>query len=78
MIEIPKGDWRIKGTWHRVVSEGKPKAILECPKCGKSASLDHHEISQDGSVLPSVVCTEEGCDFHEFIKLKNWHKCCHY
>lgn len=35
-------------------------------------AIKSHTITPDGTVLPSVVCTYEGCDFHEFIKLDEW------
>jgi hypothetical protein len=32
----------------------------------------NHTISSDGTVTPSVVCSIEGCGFHDFIKLEGW------
>jgi len=46
-------------------------ALFACPN-GHIGSLSDHEIADDGTVLPSVVCPHEGCDFHEFIKLEGW------
>jgi hypothetical protein len=34
--------------------------------------IDEHEIAADGTVTPSVVCTESGCDFHDFVRLEGW------
>lgn len=47
------------------------KVIIKCPTCDLRLGLTH-EISADGTVSPSVVCTHDGCDFHEFVKLANY------
>ena len=59
------------GTWQRAGGDGVRTAIVSCPKCGGSVSLSRHEIAQDGSVSPSLVCPYD-CDFHEFVKLEGW------
>lgn len=41
-----------------------------CPQ-GHTGTLDH-EIDDRGVVTPSVVCPEDGCGFHEHIKLNGW------
>lgn len=38
---------------------------------GHLGMLDH-SIDDDGTVKPSVVCMEEGCNFHEWIQLVGW------
>lgn len=43
---------------------------LKCPR-GHIARFNH-EISDDGTVSPSVVCPEQGCRFHEMIRLLDW------
>lgn len=58
-------------TWKRVMADGKPTALYTCPN-GHTGLIDEHEISSDGTVSPSVVCTENGCDFHDYIKLRDW------
>jgi len=56
-------------TWKRVTVDGQPdQALYTCPN-GHTGLLDH-EIAVDGTVSPSVVCTE--CDFHDFIRLLDW------
>ena len=35
-------------------------------------AIQTHSIAADGTVSPSVVCTYDGCDFHEFITLEGW------
>ncbi len=59
------------GTWQDAQSSTKRTALFKCPN-GHIGSLSGHDIAQDGTVSPSVVCPEDGCDFHEFIKLKGW------
>lgn len=45
---------------------------LWCPGCGRGASLYDHAIRPDGSVVPSVVCPFDGCQYHEFVTLQDW------
>ena len=61
------------GAWRRSVCEGgKISATVSCPDCGRSCSLSSHEIAQDGTVTPSLVCPLDDCDFHKFAKLEDW------
>jgi len=46
-------------------------ATVTCGK-GHNGLIDEHEISDDGTVTPSVVCTEDGCGWHENIALVGW------
>ena len=62
---IPKGHWTPKTV------DGVRTAVLSCPSCGKVSYLTDHSISDNGKVLPSVVCPF-ACDFHEFVQLENW------
>jgi hypothetical protein len=76
MIELPKGDWDHKGTWHPSIARpalGPPivNAIICCPTCGRDAALSRHSIAADGTVTPSCVCPE-GCGFHDHVKLVDW------
>lgn len=43
---------------------------MVCPN-GHAGQLDH-EIAPDGTVTPSVQCPEDGCSFHDMVKLANW------
>jgi len=45
--------------------------FVQCPECGFKAALDH-DIAEDGTVTPSLVCPNQNCDFHEFVKLRDW------
>jgi hypothetical protein len=45
--------------------------MYQCPN-GHIGSLDDHEIADDGTVSPSVVCPHVGCGFHDNIKLADW------
>lgn len=58
--------------WRGVISNGKGTAYVECPKCGQYAGLSDHEIKEDGTVDPSMVCPNKGCDFHDYVKLEEW------
>ncbi len=42
-----------------------------CPN-GHVALLTDHEIADDGTVTPSVVCDQGVCDWHEDIQLMDW------
>lgn len=60
-------------TWRPLLNmEGKRiSASIVCAR-GHHGVLTDHIIDKDGIVSPSVVCPEEGCDFHEFIRLIGW------
>jgi hypothetical protein len=47
------------------------KAELTCP-FGHTLTLRAHIVTTDGRVRPSVVCHSPGCEFHEFVQLKDW------
>jgi hypothetical protein len=47
-------------------------AYVCCPQCGGIASLAQHDIADDGTVSPSVVCPDAACDWHEHIRLDDW------
>lgn len=78
MIEI--SDYRVAKK-----EDGSLTANFKCPDCGRFMSVINHEIGADGQVSPSVVspyysagvqtrCPAPNCNFHEYIKLKNWPK----
>jgi len=48
-----------------------PTATLTCTN-GHEGLISDHEIAADGAVTPSVVCTEDGCGWHEHITLVGW------
>lgn len=56
------------------VEAGRRSANMSCPKCGTMVSLVEHGISDLGFVNPSVVCPNEACDFHEWVRLEGWMK----
>lgn len=47
------------------------KAHMTCSR-GHAIVLRGHSISSKGAVHPSVVCRTKGCDFHDWVKLKDW------
>lgn len=61
------------GTWWHPGGHRKP--VISCPKCGLTSLGDvaPHTIEENGDVNASVICGREGCDFHEFIHLLDWH-----
>jgi hypothetical protein len=64
-MEIP-----VEAYWEEVKLDGVPTIKVQCPGCKTWGFLDGHTILSDGSIQPSVDCTE--CDFHEMVKLKAW------
>jgi hypothetical protein len=73
---LPKGDWE-PGTWSGMDTsqysfvDADRSANMVCTN-GHQLSLINHKISSDGTVSPSVICPEKGCDYHEFITLEGW------
>lgn len=71
MLEVPKG--REPGSWWllRVLkgTSSSKSASFICPKCGLKAYLTDHDIAEDGTVSPSVLCD---CGFHDNLKLLEW------
>lgn len=63
MLDIP---WP---AWERKKLDGEYVIWIYCPKCSQRGLLDDHIILSDGTVTPSVVCGNEGCDFHEQVRL---------
>ena len=77
IVSYPPGLWDDrwhgdKGPWKGGKTPKGRTALFCCPKCGEAASLFGHTIAVDGTVTPSVVCPQEGCTFHEFIRLEAW------
>jgi len=71
MISYPFSADLKPGTWKGGSRPEGRTALFACSN-GHIGSLSDHDIADDGTVLPSVVCPHEGCDFHEFIKLEGW------
>lgn len=69
MLELARGHGR--GTWRPVRSGAG--ARLTCPRCGCDFEIPH-EIAADGTVRSSVVCIGTACEFHERVRLKDWHR----
>jgi len=47
------------------------KAEVTCSR-GHGIALRNHTVEADGRVVPSIVCLEPGCDFHEIVRLDGW------
>lgn len=73
MRSLRKGDWDdLRGTWKPLHGPYGTTALVGCPECGKPVTLTGHEIKEDGTVSPSLVCPHRPCQFHDFIKLEGW------
>ncbi len=58
-------------TWRGLkLTDGSRSATVSCSN-GHSGSLEHHDIAADGTVS-SLECPEDGCDFHDHVKLQGW------
>lgn len=76
-IQISQGP--VDDPWHKILltwrglsyRDGRQGATVSCNK-GHSAALTDHIVAADGTVTPSLVCPEEGCDWHEMITLVDW------
>ena len=73
MDRFPENKHLPPGTWTKVILDDKVTAKIACPNCGYKAFLDH-DIAEDGTVNPSVVCPFNGCSFHQWIILEGWHE----
>ena len=72
-IQIPRIDGRgSEGApaWWAVRQHGQRSACVRCPN-GHESYLNHI-VAEDGTVSPSIVCPEKGCDWHVFGVLEGW------
>lgn len=61
------------GSWRPVKRDGQRTVRFTCPGCGFDALLvDTHEIAPDGIVTPSLDCPNNGCGFHDNVRLVGW------
>lgn len=67
-VSIPKIE---PGEKHGWFSFGKVP-MLSCMDCGKQARMARHNVSEDGTVHPSIVCPFNGCTSHIWGKLEDW------
>jgi hypothetical protein len=60
-------------TWWpvRIYGRERKTANIVCSQ-GHPGLITEHDIAPDGTVSPSVVCTTEGCSFHDYVKLEGW------
>lgn len=83
MIDVPKTEARAFEepplSWKPFRDiDGSTGAIFTCTN-GHTGTLvspsrpeDHHTIDDGGVVSPSVVCPEDGCGFHDHVRLVGW------
>ena len=70
-VDVPRDDKSGARPYWRLLRDGERRsATLVCPN-GHRAALDH-DIAADGTVSPSVVCPEDGCDWHVHVRLVGW------
>lgn len=69
MRQLPGSD--AVPSWKPLYGGPQVSASFTCPAGHKGVLLDH-EISADGTVQPSVVCPQDGCTFHDFVRLAGW------
>lgn len=71
--KAPSYDEFEKGTWFRTLLDetGQKTVWFRCAN-GHYGTLGNHDIAADGTVTPSVVCPEQGCVFHDTVKLEGW------
>lgn len=69
---IKKSNQSEAGTWEFWRGDMK-LPVMYCPNCGE-ANLGNstHTIEANGNVNASIVCANDKCDFHEFVKLEDW------
>lgn len=63
----------VSNTWRRLIDGKNISASMFC-SYGHYGVLTDHTINKYGVVNPSVVCTKDGCTFHEWVKLADWDK----
>ena len=76
MIVLPMndGERNVVLTWKPIIRKGKtPTAVVTCIN-NHSRVIADHKISNHGEVSPSVVCTAQGCTWHEYIRLEGWQR----
>lgn len=77
IIVLTKGTGPVMGpqeplTWRPVSrSNGPVTATVTCSN-NHEGLIGEHEISAEGTVTPSVVCTFDKCGWHEYIRLGGW------
>lgn len=62
-------------SWKRVrvhtIEHAGDAVLYTCPN-GHTARLTGWDIADDGAVSPSVDCSPNDCDFHDYIRLMDW------
>jgi hypothetical protein len=72
MRNIPRDKWHFQPDDKSSPCSKFP--MIECPDCGSGILGDFapHGIEESGRVYESVVCQNEGCNFHHHIRLEGW------
>ncbi len=70
-VWIPKKTQDQAPPWWQPVIAGQKPVWIKCPN-GHLGTLHDHEIAADGMVEPSVECPNDNCDFHSYVRLKDW------
>jgi len=72
---LPPGHWRA-----RDMGDGLWIVVVCCPRCERRATLHKsvgfpdrgHQVAEDGTVTPSIVCPSSDCDWHVWGRLLCW------
>lgn len=68
---VPARELQPPLTWLPLKDKARLSASFICPN-GHDGTLLDHTIAPDGAVSPSVVCPQEGCTFHDSVRLEGW------
>lgn len=69
MVELERGGWGVRATWHDVQADGRRIAIVCCPTCGVDAPLGAKAVSEDAQT--TFICPQ-GCGFHQRVRFLGW------
>ncbi len=68
-----------RSRWRKVLLDGQPAIRMQCPTCHVVGRLHlsardslGHQVNARGEVMPSVVCGNNDCDFHDYVTLEGW------
>jgi hypothetical protein len=68
-----------RSRWKKVLLDGQTAIRIQCSSCrvvgrlhlGAADSLGY-QVNAAGQVIPSVVCGNNDCDFHDHVTLEGW------
>lgn len=73
MVTLNKGkDSAAPCWWTEDHGDGIHSITMRCPEGHERRIGERHAVREDGTVHPSIVCTGDGCTFHEFGRLEGY------